>query len=190
MKKVITVFLICTFCLFTLLVVRTYSSSKAPEKLSIPDIDSFSDAKLEQHENKLPELDKAILYINGNKQEISKDDKRLIRLLNFCTYAEDSGMSMWTVSIDYNSDKKEIETGDRLEIFFKDVESTNIGWDFIMYDRFVIKGNAVWLIQSKPQYELFHEGNTIGASVWYPYAGRCEGSENLDFLVESGFSKK
>ena len=187
MKKVKAMFLICICCLFVFIIIQKYFFGKETERMPIPNISSFCDTQLEQYENKLPELDKAVLYVNNEKKEISKDDKRLIRLLNFCTYAEDNGMSMWSVAINYNSNKKEIETGDRLEIFFKNVESTDVGWDFVMYDRFVIKENAIWLIQSNPQYELFHKGNSIGASVWYPYAGICEGAENLDFLVEGGF---
>mgnify|MGYP003319285134 CR=1 FL=1 len=84
---------------------------KEPEKLPIPDITTFSDTELEERENKLPELDKAILHLNGKQQEIPKDDKRLVRLLNFCTNAFDGGMSMWTVSTDYNDHEKEIENG-------------------------------------------------------------------------------
>lgn len=187
MKKVIYVFLGFTFFLLAFFTIWICVSEKEPEKLPIPDISTFNDTEIEQHDNRLPELDKAILYTSGKKQEISKNDRRLIRLLNFCTYAEDNGMSMWSVMVEYSDDKGDIENGDRLEIFFKNVRSTEIGQDFIMYDKFVIKENSVWLIQSDPLYEMFHDDETLGASVWYPYAGRCEGVENLNFLVEAGF---
>lgn len=162
-------------------------AQKDTKKIPMPDFADFSDTELEERENKLPELDKAILYLDGKQQEILKDDNRLIRLLNFCTYAFDGGMSMWTVATDYNYHKVEIENGNRLEVFFKNVESTGIGWEFELYDKFVIKENRVWLIQSNPLYDLPHEGNTFGVSIWYPYAGKCEGIDNMDFLVEAGF---
>ncbi|MEE1319956.1 MAG: hypothetical protein UHM85_00275 [Acutalibacteraceae bacterium] len=189
MKKIVAIAsaLIIAFVVYS--VTDFYDYVKEPEKLPIPDITTFSDTELEERENKLPELDKAILHLNGKQQEISKDDSRLIRLLNFCTYSQNIGLSMWTISTDYNNSKDDIEDGDRLEIFFKNVESTYIGFEFDQYDRFVVKENMIWLIQSNPKYEIW-DGNKIGSSVWFPCGARCEGWRELDILGEAGFLMK
>ncbi len=189
MKKIVAIAsaLIIAFVVYA--VTDFYDYVKEPEKLPIPDITTFSDTELEERENKLPELDKAILHLNGKQQEISKDDSRLIRLLNFCTYSQNIGLSMWTISTDYNNSKDDIEHGDRLEIFFKNVESTYIGFEFDQYDRFVVKENMIWLIQSNPKYEIW-DGNKIGSSVWFPCGARCEGWRELDILGEAGFLMK
>lgn len=189
MKKIAVIALLFISCFLVFAVSDYFIYVKEPEKLPIPDITTFSDIELEERENKLPELDKAVLYSDGTRQDISKDDKRLIRLLNFCTYSMDNGFSMWSGAVDYNENKKYIESGNRLEIFFKGVENTSGKLELMFYDRFVIKENEVWLLQSDPKYDLFQEGNTIGATVWYPYAARTEGYADLDFLVEAGFLK-
>ena len=186
MKKKVAIVLLLISCFVVYAVVVFCDYIKESGKLSIPDITTFSDTELEERENELPELDKAVLYLDGKKQEISKDDKRLIRLLNFCTYSQNIGLSMWTISTDYNNSKDDIEHGDRLEIFFKNVESTYIGFEFDQYDRFVVKENMIWLIQSNPKFEIW-DGNKIGSSVWFPCGARCEGWRELDILGEAGF---
>lgn len=153
----------------------------APE---LPDINFFSSETLLQLPEQFPEILSATLYQNGVSTELEKDDARLIRLLNFCTYSATQETIGYTQGILQEKDVP-LTAPDRLELCFTgDIDESNLPLSFSGYDYAVIAGKDVFLRQSHQTY------NSIYDIIWYgitPYFETVINDPQFDLLKHCGF---
>lgn len=65
------------------------------ESISLPKIEDFSGTEYEDYEYTFGPVESAVLKHNGTEIEISPDDPRLIRLLNFIMYGNQERQTYW-----------------------------------------------------------------------------------------------
>ena len=178
--------LIVTFIMFILLLFFGHNESNSSSDIrEIPSIETFSGNELISCEdNPYADIEKVILYKNGESSNIDANDYKLIRMLNFCSYSEKKGYSAFSVG---QTDRSyDYEEKNRVEIFFSGVKSYGVDYNFTSYDKMVITDDQVVLIQTNPLHEAVIYDDGFCMLYWYPY-GLCEKIENLEILTYCGF---
>jgi hypothetical protein len=61
----------------------------------LPSINNFSDSEYENYTYHFSSIESAVYLCGSQKESIDINDSRLIRLLNFLAYSEESGYSSW-----------------------------------------------------------------------------------------------
>lgn len=98
MKKYVLIVLLILFILLPCCKRNTdneFSVVSMCDITKIPDIELFSDTEYESYEYHFPPIESAAYIHDGKKEDISPNDKRLIRLLNFIAYSDNKMLSTW-----------------------------------------------------------------------------------------------
>ena len=167
----------------------------------IPDIESFSGEHYENFEYHFSEVVSAYYVSNGNKTEISKDDPRIIRLLNFIAKSHNDLTEVY--------ETRGIDT-ELIQSLWLDDPSPMLEINFVGSDdnndnglksafQLLIRGCGIIYIYHNGNKDLFGDSGLYGEQRW-PYLGcvdsdnwnRCRHPKNgekpwLDLLEIAGF---
>lgn len=72
------------------------TTTETPIENTLPDITMFSETEYENYKTHFSPVKSASYRCNGTVEEISADDPRLLRLLNFLAYSSENSMDVWT----------------------------------------------------------------------------------------------
>ena len=80
---------------FTETTITEVTSTETSMENTLPDIKIFSETEYENYKTHFSPVKSASYRCNGTVEEISADDPRLLRLLNFIAYSSENLMDVW-----------------------------------------------------------------------------------------------
>lgn len=138
------------------------------DSISLPKIEDFSGTEYEDYEYPFPPVESAILKCNGTETEISSDDTRLIRLLNFIMYGEQYGQTYWRQGYVLEDEINEYlsSTSPMLIVNFNNTPSNSV---FESTPQIIISGNQYLIFEDEDTLSFF--GEKVIAEQHFAYEG-------------------
>lgn len=165
----------------------------------LPKIQSFSAKKLESYEMQFSPVEEVTLYRNGQKERISEDDPRLIRLINFIAKSEnDSSVYVRQGLIPMEEVMEKYCSRTYLEVIFRTpIKGDSIGLKDI--SKILVSKSALLMFldddrieEHFPYMELFEKMVTQGyvaeEDIQNELSGHYPGDPWIDLLTIAGFT--
>ena len=193
-KKIVVSFsigILCCLIVMCFVYSRVMSSQLPPglyyEVEGLPEIDSFSGEKYEDHKWQFSPVISAVLKHNGKEENIDPNDPRLIKLLNFISYGYSELLSPWQQShVKEDEIKQYLACKDpMLEVTFEGVRGSE---PKPLYDtpRIVICGDSILAFVDTETPTSWYYGRGLLAERIWPYGSLilklCE-SHPYDALI-------
>lgn len=151
----------------------------------MPAIDKFPSEEITEYSDRFNDVYRAVLFKNGEEIVLKNDDPKLIRFLNICSYSQENKRSAWSQGEVHNLDEA-LKYDMRLEIEFSDVESTSCAEELKLYDKAVVAGHDIWLIQTNPLHPTIYGDTSM--MLFNPYSAYfILSDDSIDILEYIGF---
>ena len=136
------------------------SATEEQSQATLPSLDNFPAEIDNSYDDTFNAVRKATLIKDEKEIELKPDDSRLCRFLNLCAYSQENNLSAWSQG-EVNNLYKSYEYDMRLVVEFSDVKSTSCLGKLSLYDKAVIAGKTVWLIQTKPLHPTIYSDQSV-----------------------------
>lgn len=135
---------------------------------SLPKIEDFSGTEYEDYEYPFASVESAVLKHNGTETEISPDDPRIIRLLNFIMYGEQDGQTHWRQGYVFEDEINEYISSNApmLVVNFNNTPSNNV---VEATPKIIISGNQYFIFKDEDSLNFF--GEKVIAEQLFAYEG-------------------
>ena len=160
------------------------TSTETSTGRTLPNITMFSETEYENYKTHFSPIKSASYRCNGTVEEISADDPRLLRLLNFIAYSSENAMDVWRQGYVFEDEVNSCLSTDypMIEINFYN-EKGRSGSAIGDTPKIIICGDSYLAFVDSTLENNGLEG--VFAEQFWPYGELVTGTNDTDFQIEN-----